>query len=343
MSTFTKVNFEIAEVIDVEPLKTGNDEQNLYSVKVEIFNTSTTQHDISARPASLNILKPPLKGEIILIFSGPNQYSGKSRKELQWYYLCTLPIQSSIYHNLLPNAASSETFTPPIESKIVNPLQSFTGDLLLQGRFGNTIRLGSSKIKQDTTTAVEPNWVDNTNDDKLITNPIIILSNTTKQKQSDQDNIYGRKYSIEHLTNDDSSFYLTTSQQLSTLKLSGVTDKSGGYNKFNKSQFIGIADRVLLVSKTNSIILDSKQRINLNAEQVLLGGDDAAEPMVNGHELLLALLDLCSALRAGTNGTGGVFSEPNPAAKGYIKKVEERLSAATNPKSILSSRYFMKK
>ena len=339
----SNVNLVIAEVIDVVQLQSGEDEQNLYSVKVQIFDTSTTQHDISARPASLSLLNPPVKGEHVLLVSGPNQYSGKSRKELQWYYLCTLPIQSSVYTNMLPGAASTDTPTSaPIPEKIVNPLQPFTGDSILQGRYGNTIRLGSSAIPQDDgKISVATSWEGQTTKEKKQTDPIIVLSNTVEHEQDDEKNPYGRKYTIENLNRDASSLYLTSTQRLPTLRLSGTTDKSGGYNKYNGSQHVAVADRVTLVAKDNSIILDAKKRVNLNAEQVLIGGDDAGNPMVHGTQLVTALLNICSAIRFGQFGSGAVFTQPTVLAKFYLELAEKALSSG-KPNSILSDQHYMK-
>lgn len=348
MSYDFRVNFEIAEVINVEKLQTDIDPENLYSLSVELFDTSTVQHDIQVRPVSFNIQSPPIKGELILIFNGPNQYSGNKGVEPQWYYLCTLPVQSSIYQNMLLGAAGSrdkydETTGENINetnnegslpNKKVNPLQPFTGDILMQGRFGNSIRLGSSIIESDNT-VLKPNWIGEQSLTNSITDPIIILSNTTTS--TDTDDPYGRKYIIENIETDVSSLYLTTSQQLSTLKLNKNSDKSGGFSKFNQSQLVGVADRIVLTSKRNSIILDSASRITCNADEILLGSESASEPLVHGNELILVLLDIIEAIQQGTFGTGAIYSTPTPAGDTKLTSALNRL------KSLNSSKYFMKK
>ena len=339
------VKFEIAEVIDVTKSQLGDDKENLYSFKVALYDSPTPQNDIDVRPASFNMQTPPLVGELILIFNGPNQYSGASRNEQQWYYLCTLPIHSSMFQNQLKGAADiqekrindtkklkaefdySESETV---SKIVQPLQPFSGDMLLQGRFGGTLRFGSSLSKIDQNkTFLSPSWPGSPTNNKLITDPIITLSNTIEQK-ADEKNPFGRSYTIENLHKDASSLWLTTSQQLPTLKLTGTTDKSGGYNKYTKPQLVGVADRVMFVAKENSIILDAKKRVNLNAEEVLLGGDDADMPLVKGHPLFNLLQELISAMRAGMAGSGAVFSEPTINAFNHIKKAEDLLPDILN-------------
>jgi len=330
-----RVIFEIAEVIDVEQIRTGENQENSYSVSAEIYNTSTVQHDVQVRPASINMQTPPTVGEIILIFNGPNQYSGRNNVELQWYYLCTLPIQSSIYKNVLPSTDKSNVNENVLPTKIINPLQAFSGDTLIQGRFGNSIRLGSSAIQKDVSqTSIMPSWFGNNSTNKLNSDPIIILSNTSKHSSNNQDP-YGRKYSIENIDTDASSLYLTTTQQINNLSLNKNTNKSGGYLNFNQSQLIGTADRILLSSKTNNIILDSSNRISLNAAEILLGSEDAAEPMVHGKELIEILTLIMNSIQAGMFGSGGIYSLPadNPS----LNQARQKLLKLT------STKYFMKK
>ena len=330
-----RVVFEIAEVIDVEQIRTGGNQQNLYSVSAEIYNTSTVQHDVQVRPASINMQTPPTVGEIILIFGGPNQYSGQINTELQWYYLCTLPIQSSIYKNVLPSTEGSNVEDNVLPDKIINPLQAFSGDTLIQGRFGNSIRLGGSAIPNDVSqTSILPNWSGNSSTNKLNSDPIIILSNTSKHFINNEDP-YGRKYTVEDLNTDVSSLYLTTTQRLTTLKLNKDTNKSGGYLNYNKSQLIGTADRITLTSKSNNIILDSSNRISLNADEILLGDESAAEPMVHGKELVEILTLIMNSIQAGSFGSGGIYSLPadNPS----ITQARKKLS------KLISTKYFMKK
>lgn len=330
-----RVVFEIAEVIDVEQLRTGENQENLYSVSAEIYNTSTVQHDVQVRPASINMQTPPTIGEIILIFNGPNQYSGRNNVELQWYYLCTLPIQSSIYKNVLPSIDKSNVNENVLPTKTINPLQLFSGDTLIQGRFGNSIRLGSSSIRNDIAqTSIMPTWFGNNSTSKLNSDPIIILSNTSKHSSNNQDP-YGRKYTVENLDTDASSLYLTTTQQLTTLKLNKNTNKSGGYLNYNKSQLIGTADRITLTSKSNNIILDSSNRISLNANEILLGDESAAEPMVHGKELVEILTLIMNSIQAGSFGSGGIYSLPadNPSIDTARKKLAK----------LTSTKYFMKK
>ena len=330
-----RVVFEIAEVIDVEQVRTGENQENLYSVSAEIYNTGTVQHDVQIRPASIHMQTPPSVGEMILIFNGPNQYSGQRNVELQWYYLCTLPIQSSIHKNVLPSTEKSNANENVLADKIINPLQIFSGDTLIQGRFGNSIRLGSSPIPNDVSqTSILPNWSGDSSTNKLNSDPIIILSNTTKHSSNNEDP-YGRKYTVEDLNTDVSSLYLTTTQRLTTLKLNKNTNKSGGYLNYNKSQLIGTADRITLTSKSNNIILDSSNRISLNADEILLGDESAAEPMVHGKELIEILTLIMNSIQAGSFGSGGIYSLPadNPS----ITQARQKLSKLT------STKYFMKK
>lgn len=332
-----RVVFEIAEVIDVEQLRSGENIQNLYAVTAELYNTGTVQHDVNVRPASISMQSPPTVGEMILIFNGPNQYSGQKKIELQWYYLCTLPIQSSIYKNVLPSIESSNASENILPDKIINPLQLFSGDTVIQGRFGNTIRLGSTSIPNETSQfelGAAASWNGVLSRNNIETDPIIILSNTSNHSTS-TDDPYGRKYTVENITTDASSLYLTTTQTINTLTLNNHVNKSGGYLNYNNSQLIGTADRIILSSKTDNIILDSSNRISLNANEILLGSEDASEPMVHGNELIQILTLIMNSIQAGSFGSGAIYSLP--ADKASIDQARTKL------KDLISSKYYMKK
>ena len=237
-----RVTFEIAEVIDVEQIRTGENQENLYSVSAEVYNTSTVQHDVQVRPASINMQTPPTVGEIILIFNGPNQYSGRNNVELQWYYLCTLPIQSSIYKNVLPSTDKSNVNENVLPTKTINPLQAFSGDTLIQGRFGNSIRLGSSSIPKEISQyelGSESSWKGTISSNTLTSDPIIILSNTTNHS-TDAEDPYGRKYTVENLATDVSSLYLTTTQKINTNNSSAASSAFG--EQTNYIRIVGSAN-----------------------------------------------------------------------------------------------------
>jgi hypothetical protein len=66
---------------------------------------------------------------------------------------------------------------------------------------------------------------------------------------------------------------------------------------FDKSQFIGIADRVILKAKTDIAIIDSPKAIILNTTgEIKLGSDTADQSMVHGDVLLQVLQKILNQL-----------------------------------------------
>ena len=77
------------------------------------------------------------------------------------------------------------------EEKVISPLQPYEGDLLIEGRWGNSIRFGSS-VNTSSEYTVNSNW-SGTNG-----SPIIILSNKRSNKPQ-------KEFVVEDINTDGSS------------------------------------------------------------------------------------------------------------------------------------------
>ena len=184
-----------------------------------------------ARPLFSNQKYYPLKGEIVLLFSTTGRDIIKDTSET--YYLNNINIWNHPHHNALPNPDTyNGTYPASNNDKTKNdylkssgglvrqikdgdseiplgeyfdeklntkPLLPFEGDHILEGRFGNSIRFGS--------TSPGPNdWssTGNTGD------PITIIRNG----QSDELDDRGWEPTTEDVNRDPSSIYLTSTQKL---------------------------------------------------------------------------------------------------------------------------------
>ena len=184
-----------------------------------------------ARPLFANQKYYPLKGEIVLLFSTTGRDIIKDTSET--YYLNNINIWNHPHHNALPNPDTyNGTFPENNNDKTKNdylkssgglvrqvqdgdseiplgeyfdekldtkPLLPFEGDHILEGRFGNSIRFGS--------TSPGPNdWssTGNTGD------PITIIRNG----QSDELDSKGWEPTTEDVNRDPSSIYLTSTQRI---------------------------------------------------------------------------------------------------------------------------------
>lgn len=331
----SKIEFYIAEVIDVfKDTYTDKYPDQLYSILVRTFNDVNTQQ-IYCRPADINIKKIPLVGEHVFIFKGVSQQSTNDTVVTAWYYLSTLPLQSSLNHNSLPTTTKQITEnTNKIDINATNPknsnennidnielgktfterndipfLQPFEGDILVEGRFGNSIRFGSSHGKGNESGRYSQNQIISW--DGRESRPLIILSNK-KPKE-------GKTFSLENIQDDYSSLYLTSGQEIKTLKLSKELSKS---NDFSGAEFIGSADRVILQSKTSSIVLDAATRVTLNANNIFLGSENGPKsPIPKGDVLEQILRFIISAIRAGAVGSG-IYSRPIPPGLASLTSAE---------------------
>lgn len=310
MSLSNTVTFKFAEVVntyeDTYKYSTENID-NLFKIDVQTYGELESRI-LSARPANPNIKQIPLIGEHVIIFSALKEDSTDSKKRVQWYYLPAYSIQSALNNNALPGIArlrgdqedTSKVYDQPLgksfDEKRVSPLQPYEGDLLIEGRFSNSIRLGSTI---STNYTISPTWTGNQNGD-----PIIIISNGHQDKSN-------KEFTIESLENDQASIYLTSTQKINTLSLSKGLTKSRSLTDFNTSQLIGDANRIILRAKSDSIILDTPNRITLNTPDLRIGSESANHPLVKGDELKTILADLINVIVAGVIYTpAGIVSTP---------------------------------
>lgn len=185
----------------------------------------------------------PLINEIVFIIVGPSRKLNDSAKNQQYYYLPAYALWDNPNHNAFPNmqewadylnrstnkpgysANSGITKLLPLgytfqEKPTVKDLQPFEGDTIMQGRFGQSIRFGStvSVMKKFNT------WSDNsqgTNGD-----PITIITNSQgdrKTREADKFNPI-----VENINVDGSSIYLTSTQQINLIDLNNFPLASFG-------------------------------------------------------------------------------------------------------------------
>jgi len=286
---------------------------DLFTIYVQEYDTDGL-NPIPCMPISNQIKSIPLIGEHVIIFKMIDEFTSADSLKPQWYYLPPYPIKSNINNNYLGSIAvprtgnvSQGTEQPAMGNtfveKGINPLQPYEGDTLIEGRWGNSIRLGSSisnDVDGEDFYTLNTTWKsahENRGD------PIIILSNKRNNKP-------GRQFVVEDTKNDGASLYLTSTQYFPDLVLNKQLSKSDSESSFNSSQFIGIADRIILKANTNIIALDSKKRVTINTPHFLLGDETAGAPMVHGNVLLSILQDIISAISSGVIGPIALTSYP---------------------------------
>jgi hypothetical protein len=273
-----------------------------------------------AFPLFPNIKHYPLKNEIVWVVQLADANVGLKLSDTSNYYLPPINIWNSQLHNAMPDEnqintkkdtvndyqaaeegssiavrrADSEgtdvvlgnTF---IEDNVIkiHPLLPYEGDIIYEGRFGNSIRFGST-VK----TATHKNdWSSIGNDG----DPITILRNGQSYDQRAVDKTSGSFWvpCLENINNDQSSIYLTSTQQVPLNLTSDIPSSydetkiaespvipsqySGNQILLNSGRLVFNAknDHIIL-SADKSIHLSTKSSINLDTgDQIVLNTDNA--------------------------------------------------------------------
>lgn len=321
-------------------------------IKYELINFPEGEQITNkiAKPLLANIKTFPLKNEIVFLIRLPDTDSLSNLTDNEtYYYLTLISMWNHPHHNAYPNPLNGNNISESqrkdyksieegnirrvtdnsteinlnatnnsggkfVERVNIHPILPFTGDNIFEGRFGNSIRLGST-IKSNS--QYKNNWSTSGNEG----DPIIIIRNGQPTNSSDE----GWLPVVENINNDLSSIYFTSTQKLpinvSSTNYTGIRNEYIPVfpQSYNLPQIILNSGRLLLNSTTDSILLSSKRVISLSAIEdiglssrgnislstkgVRLGGSEANESLIMGDSfiaqfnvLLDSLLLLCEAL-----------------------------------------------
>ena len=304
----------------------------------------TTQNntDNQAKPAFSNIKQFPLINEIVYLFSLPLPNSQEEFDSQGNYYFTPINIWNSQHHNAVPNGLVLNAENAPDYSSTqaglvrrvqdegtdiflgntfdeepdIHPLLPFEGDLIYEGRWGNSIRFSS------TVSGSSNDWsVTGSNGD-----PITIIRNG----QNPNIPTDGWVPTVEDINRDLSSIYLTSTQKLplqasSTNYNSYSSNPPTTPNQFAGKQLILNSGRLVFNTTTDHLLLTSKKSINLNAVEgayidtpnvvlnstsIKLGSKDAAESLMLGDKTVTLLNDVLTQLISVVNDLGQLAAKP---------------------------------
>ena len=289
----------------------------------------------TARPLTGNSKNFPLINEIVFIMSFPNTDIDIISSNQEQYYINIISLWNHPHHNAYPSTPNA---LPPTQQKDyaqttsgnvrrigaidpkdqsteiflgktfkersdIHPILPFEGDIIEEGRWGNSIRIGSTV--QNTIN----NWSSvGTNGD-----PILIIRNG----QGIQDK-QGWVPTVEDINNDDSSIYATSTQKIplnaSSINYFSYPSNSPQIpNEYSGKQIILNSGRLVFNSSVDHILLSSKKSINLNgiesvnidsptviiqSEKVYLGSKNATESLLLGNKTIATLNNLITNLSA---------------------------------------------
>jgi hypothetical protein len=228
-----------------------------------------------AKPLFSQVKNYPLLQELIYIVEAPGVTSQITDGRSQKYYIGTINLWNNPQHNA---STAGQVYVPgktATEASNINSLYHYEGDYIIQGRKGNSIRLGTTSKDVN-----YPNtWSSLGNEDDTIT---ILSSGLNFNPKS-------LAPYVEDINNDKSSLYLTSTQIIpisSSIKTNVIVNPIAP-GKYNKGQFIGVGDRVLLNSKTDDILIIGKTDINLFSNNINLNSTN--QTIIDSSQIFLGL------------------------------------------------------
>jgi len=352
-----KQTFEIyaAEVLEV--IYSDANPNLIYGIKTKPmdktpYGDSSNITAITAKPLNINVVRIPVVGEIVLLIKAPSSYATSVRNTTDTYYLDIVSMQSSIHHNSLPTATASKVNKSSAsgnsqkyseasagntqkeseakvddnfsESDTVKAIQHYVGDVIINGRYGQSIRF--STTPKSGNFKVSPKWSKGPS-----AAPISIYRNTYQTKDTKKIN----DFTTEDFTKEDNVIVQSSgqeiefeqaSQQTTAIKAADITSWqeenwgqtpqtliSAGRLVFNSSQkeIIAFAKSGIGLSSETNIAMDAADTITLSAPAVELGTsqDSDLHPLMLGDKWKSWMSDFITYL-----GTITVITPMGPAA-----------------------------
>jgi hypothetical protein len=319
----------------------------------------------SAWPIFSFVRQYPLINEIVYIVSGPSDGLNDNYKNQKLFYFPPFAVWNAVNHNAFPNmdqyseflkyqyqqpgyqgsADISQTKLPLgtffEENDKIKTIRPFEGDSIIEGRFGQSIRFGSSNFyrgKADTWSYGVGAGTGLATSGK----PITILINGQGRPSAQNSDKFST--TVEDISRDDSSIYLTSGQILSSLDVSGIKGQKYEF-PYKGNQAVICSDRVMLYSKKENILLYSRQNIGLasindvtidsdqhivTSNKILLGDGFATESAMLGDSFTTQLVRMLENLKnAGNRLQGASTTNPGAAAQS-IRIAGKEIENATN-------------
>jgi hypothetical protein len=255
------------------PQYAKKDGYNVGAIKIRIFSVHNGRNDDLldwADPIESAILEMPLIGELVIVHKilGNFFYTRKVFLAHRMQENGMLQLNNAL--NTRGDRLKSKIATTKQEltadkhkfgeyfkpDSRVRPLKHFEGDLLIQGRMGQSIRFGSSQMEL-ASPGMAPNIILRTGQGKDI-----------EKTDATKDSVFG--LILEDINKDASSIWMTADQNV---PFEPITINAGSFNrsmqappqKYSGAQIILNSDSIVLDSKKTHISLYSNEEIYLNS------------------------------------------------------------------------------
>ena len=210
----------------------------------------------------------PLKNEIVAIMDLPTWERGDDNTSTvaHWLYVC--PLWNHPHHNAYPdteqypNQSDKADFGKDFkEQPNVNAVQMSPGDIAIEGRHGQSIRLGGTSFEKNEISTEEDNG-----------KPYVFISNGQKETED------GLEIRTEDINEDKTSLYLTSDQQI---PLTQANEKRDAYKEapetaeaYKGAQTIINSNRIFLNAKEDAVLISSLESVGINTKAVAIDGED---------------------------------------------------------------------
>lgn len=360
----------------------------LGTIIVEVFDKSNPGIEKVAKPYSPQSKSLPIINEVVQLFLLPIPTDALTLRE-DYYYLPSYNVWNSPHHNALPNPRNNNL--PPsqqldyqqtegglvrrvtdgsteidlnspsnpsqntfIEKSNIHPLLPFSGDVIYEGRWGNSLRFGSTAKSNS---EYKNNWSETGENG----DPIVILRNGQPTNSSEE----GWIPITEDINQDLSSIYLTSTQKLpiernwdNKFKTFTPLSRPVSPSIFSSPQIVLTSNRILLNAKTDSILISGEQHFNVvvgkyvnidsenlyaDAKIIKLGSKNATEPVLKGDitvellkQLTKSVQDLAKILQVEKRWPGGQLQTGYNTVAGNVLTVLGDITKQLNDNSLKS-------
>ena len=268
------------------------------------------------KPISNHIVAYPLKGELVNVTKHGGDY----------YYSIPLNINQDINMNRSYGERGDGTVTPQ-RTKFNRRVYAEMGDTVIQGRFGNSIKLGSDLLYES------PNIK-------------IVCGQSQKLSNLQLKNFDSKFVHVEDLNNDGSSIYMTSGPDHIPLQTALSTQNFPRNNNLFGNMIILNSDRLVLQAKgdpaaANSlqgcihilagddIIMSAGDKIVVESKKIYLGVDADVDPvsLAKGDEVVAALTEIMVCMKGIMAGLEGevVWVDQFKGVRSQLKQIKKYL------------------
>jgi hypothetical protein len=337
--------------------KKSGEWSSIGAVYFDSINTPSPDPNFSknnfALPLFPNNKTFPLENEVVYVISLPNNNIQSNINDISYYYFQPINVWNSNHHNAIPDPILNSSLPPSqqqdyqqtsggtvrrvtdggteinlgktFKEKLnIKSIQPFEGDVIYEGRWGQSFRFGSTVNNS----AISNPWSRTGNNG----DPILILRNG---QYSDGKDPWIPQ--VEDINKDISPIYATSTQnipiQVSSKNYNSYKSAPTSPDKFAGEQIILNSGRLLFNTKTDSILFSSKKTINLNSiesinidsptfvansKNIFLGDKNATEPVILGNTFLNDLRQLLNQLITLSTALQSPIGTPGPSAPNLI-------------------------